>query len=173
MLSLETNDATLVRMINIQELVSRLQIDLWRLRGLVSSALRGNSMRPEQDGELLLRRDDLAVLCSRIDALADERTKASLHHLLESGPYQDILKFAGEVVLKSPGATDFQSICAFDVYQKGPYAQVEPVFRELADVSVQQMTDYTNQRLHEAWMELATLYGVVGVVIAALLGLIL
>ncbi|HEV3079120.1 MAG TPA: methyl-accepting chemotaxis protein, partial [Gemmataceae bacterium] len=173
LLSLETNDATVVRLINIQELVSRFKVDLWRVRGLVSSAFRRNSLAANTFAEILMKRDGLAFYISRIDTLADDKTKVALHDVLESESYRNIIRYAGEIEKKGGAATDYTTICPFDTYQVGDYAKIDGVFQELVDVSIQRMKDFTHVRLHEAWVKLWTLYSVVGVMITALLGFIL
>jgi methyl-accepting chemotaxis protein len=172
LLSLETNDANAVRLINIQELVSRFKVDLWRLRGLISSAFRRNRLQPNTFAELIIKRDGLPLVITRIDMLADEKIKAALHKVLESDAYKRIFEYAFEIEKKGGGTMEYTTICSFDAYQNGPYAEIEKIFPELVAVSVQQMVDFTEARIRQTRASLWTLYGVVGAMIVALLALI-
>jgi methyl-accepting chemotaxis protein len=172
MISLETEEAGAVRLINIQEVVSRMKSDLWRVRGLVSSVLRRNRLAPKSFGELAIKRENVNIAISRLESLGDEPVRAALKKVLDSEAYKTIINFALQIDKMGIDKTDYNIISPFDAYQNGPYQDIGPVFDELIAVVTRQTIDFTEERLSGAKIKLWVLYSTVGVMIVALIGFI-
>jgi methyl-accepting chemotaxis protein len=171
---LETEEAGAVRLINLQETISRMKGDLWRVRGLVSATLRRNRVNGNNIGIMISRRENIAVSIARIESLADSpRIRATLKKVTGSEPYKTILDYAQQIQRIGPDQPNYMGISSLEAYQTGAYAQIEPVYEELITVVNEEMNAFTAARLASAKTRLQWLYSAVTVMVVVLTGLIL
>ena len=149
-LSLETQDAELVRRIFTQDSVARMQRDFWKVKGLVNTVLRDNKLGEIAYGELKTKRLSIDDHLSRLRNLADPETARAIEVLLTSADFTQIMRLADQALEMGVKATDFSALGAQPAYQSGPFTRVEQQFAQLATAVASSITSYTTQRLAEA-----------------------
>lgn len=148
-LSLETQDAELVRRIVTQDGVARLQRDFWKIKGLVNTVLRDNKLGEVAYGELKTKRLSLDDHLSRLRNLADPETARAVEVLLTSADFTHIMRLADQVLEMGVKVTDFGALGTQAEYQSGPFTRVEQSFAKLAIEVAASITSYTKQHLAE------------------------
>ncbi len=165
-LSLETQDAELVRRIVTQDGVARMQRDFWKIKGLVNTVLRDNRLGEIASGELKTKRISLDDHISRLRSLADPETARAIEVLLTSPDFTHILRLADQALEMGVKATDFSALGSQAEYQSGPFTRVEQSFATLADDVASSITSYTKQHLAEVRTHLVVMMaGGVGAVL--------
>jgi methyl-accepting chemotaxis protein len=167
-LALETHDAELVRKIITQDNLARLQKDLWKIKGLVSSVLRDDRLMDNAAGELKDRRLSIDDHAARLFNLSDPLVAGAVQQLLESEDYVLINALANKILLLGSSGTGFNALVDYAAYQTGPFMRVEPQFEKLGVTVTASITGYTQDRLSAARQRLSLL---VGFSLAALVGL--
>jgi hypothetical protein len=171
---LETEEAGAGRLISLQETISRMKNDLWRIRGLVSATLRRNKITGNNIGVMIAKRESIALSVTRIGSLANsDQIRAALEKVTGSEPYKTILDYSRQIEKIGADKPSYSSVSPLDAYQTGAYAKIEPLFDELIAVVTQEMNSFTTTRLASARARLWWLYGAVGGIAIALTGLIL
>ncbi|RXK55391.1 hypothetical protein ESB00_05695 [Oleiharenicola lentus] len=149
-LAQETHDAELVRRITTQDNVARLQKDLWKVRGLVATALRTDKLSDTAVTEMKLKLLGIDDHLSRLHTLADEETAGAVGRLAADADYQLVTGLAGKLRDRGAKATGFKEFGTLADYQGGPSARLERTFTGLA-AQVNAATEaYTAARLAEA-----------------------
>jgi len=146
-LALESNDAELVRKINTQDNVVRMQKDLWKIKGLIGMVFRENIMSDLTVGELKTKRLSLADHISRLLSLADPAVTAAVQNLLNHSAYVLITKAGDGILALGSSAKDFHAIYEYTPYHTGPFVQVEPPFEKLATAVIASIDTYTVDKL--------------------------
>jgi methyl-accepting chemotaxis protein len=167
-LVLETEDAELVRRITLQDLAARMKTDLWRVRGLVSSALRRDTLQEKLLGELETKRLSLDQNVARLERLADGATRQMLGQLVNDDAYKTIVRLADEAVKAGPGQKDYKWLYDFNRYQNGEYVKVAQAFDSFAATVTNEIVDYTALRIAAARRNLWLVCLAVGAMVAGL-----
>jgi methyl-accepting chemotaxis protein len=149
LLANETRDAELVRKIVTQDSIARLQKDFWKVKGLIGTVFRDNTLAAAASGELKTKRLMADDHVSRIQSLADGAVLTALGQLLANEDYKFINDAADRILQMGPNAKDFHGISDNDGYQKGPLMRVEAPFEMLATAAVRDLDQYMEQRLRE------------------------
>ncbi len=149
-LAQETQDAGLVRRITTQDNVARLQKDLWKLRGLVATALRTGKLSDTAVTEMKLKLLSLDDHLTRLRTLADEETAGAVGRLADDADYKLVTGLAGKLRDLGAKATGFQEFGSLADYQNGPSARLERTFTTLAAQVNAATEGYTAARLAEA-----------------------
>jgi methyl-accepting chemotaxis protein len=146
-LAQETQDAGLVRRIITQDNVARLQKDLWKVRGLVATALRTDRLSDTAVTELKLKLLSIDDHVSRLRTLADPGTAAAVQALVADADYRHVTGLAGRLRELGAKATGFREHGTLADYQAGPSARLERTFSALADQVNAAAEAYTSARL--------------------------
>ena len=172
-LAVETGDAELVRRIVTADAVARFQKDLWKIRGLVATALRDNRLTDFAAGELKSKRHSADDHVSRIVNLSDPTVSEAMRRLTENPDYVAIATAAARILELGTTATDFHGIASYADYQAGPFTRVERPFNELAATVTASIDSYTQARMQAAKQRffllvgfcLVTLFGLIAFII--------
>jgi methyl-accepting chemotaxis protein len=170
-LSQETDDAELVRKIVTQDNVARLQKDVWKLRGLVATALRTSKLTETSHAEIKLKLLSVDDHIARIRVLADDEMTASINQLTAGDDFQSVIGKAAWLRDLGPKATDFSDLGDLKSYQSGPSAQLERSFGAFSQTAIKGIQTYTVAHFAQARAQLYWLIGgsVSAVVILTLL----
>jgi methyl-accepting chemotaxis protein len=156
-LALEADDAELVRRITLQDLAARMKTDMWRIRGLVSSALRRNSLPDKSLGELEAKRVSFDQNIGRIEKLSDAMTGQALVKLRADEAFKGILTLADQAIKAGTGQKDYKWLYDFNHYQTGYYTGIEVAFDGFARTITSEILGYTDQRIATAQRGLWTI----------------
>ncbi len=170
--SLETEEAGAVRLITQQEIISRMKVDLLRLRGIVSHTLRTNAINVNNLGILLTKRENIDISVRRLQSLGNEPTRQALATLMASTPYKTILSYAEQIQKKGADKKDYNAVSDFESYQRDIYTGIEPAFDQLIAAVNKEVEVFTDERLATARTRLIWLYSIVSVITVALLGFV-
>jgi methyl-accepting chemotaxis protein len=168
----ETRDAELVRKIITVDNIARLQKDIWKVKGLIGSALRQGKVNEGAAGELKVKMVSVDDQLSRLRNLADPQVAAAVHQLSTGADFKAIYDMGmrlKDAVGKPQVVAELGDPTA---YQKGPNAQVELAFAELSQTGLAQIRAYTDERLVEARRHLVGL-GCTSVLAVAGIGLLI
>jgi methyl-accepting chemotaxis protein len=168
-LALETEDAELVRRIVSQDLTSRMKTDLWRLRSLVSTALRANSMSDKSLAALEIKRQGVEQNRARIAQLVSGESSQALSQMQADPAFQTILRLTDEIVKAGPGKKDYKWLYDFNTYQNGEFVQITKVFDGFAATVTRDIGAYTAQRIAAAKLTLWLVGAAVGLMVLGLL----
>lgn len=149
-LAQEANDPELVRRIATQDNIARLQKDLWKVRGLVATALRTDKLTDVSATEIKLKLASIDEQVSRIQSLGDSTTAAELVRVLGGEAGQAVLGLATALRDLGGKASDFKHLGTLTAYQTGPSARLEGEFLGFASAVNASSEAYTLARLHEA-----------------------
>ena len=153
-LALETSDAELVRRITIQDLTARSKTDLWRLRALVSSALRRDNLPDKILGVIEEKRVSIDLNFARIDKLSDGATQSAVKELKADASFTTILQLADQIIKAGPSQKSYKWLYDLAAFQNGPFAKIETSYNQLATTVTKGITGYTAQRLAAAQLRL-------------------
>jgi methyl-accepting chemotaxis protein len=168
-LTLETNDAELVRRIMVQDLASRMKADLYRIRGIVSSALRRDTLPERLWGEIDAKTLSLDQNLARIERVAEPNTREALDQLRADDSFKTIVRMAQDIVKAGPGKKDYKWLGDFNAYQTGPYANMEKTYEVFDNVLLQEIVTYADAQLSESRRELV---GVSVAIVVLTIGLV-
>jgi methyl-accepting chemotaxis protein len=168
-LALETEDAELVRRIVIQDLTSRMKTDLWRLRSLVSTALRSNSLSDKSLSALEVKRQSVEQNRARIVQLVSGESSQALSQMQTDPAFQTILRLSDEIVKAGYGKKDYKWLYDFNTYQNGEFVQITKVFDGFASTVTRDINTYTAQRIAAARLTLWLVCAAVGIMVLGLL----
>ena len=169
-LSVETEDAELVRKIVTQDNAARLQKDMWKIRGLVATVLRTSKMPEGALAEIKLKLLSIDDHLARLRNLADPEVSLAVNKLTADADFLAVLGKANALRDLGYRATDFSSLGDLASYQNGPSARLERTFGEFSNAITQGIQSYTKTRLAQARVQLWLL---VGGSLGAVLGLTL
>jgi hypothetical protein len=153
-LTLETNDAELVRRIMIQDLASRMKADVYRIRGIVSSALRRDTLQERLLGEISARILSFDQNLARIERVGGPNTRMALDQLRSDDSFKTIVQMAQDIVKAGPGKKDYKWLGDFNAYQTGPFLNLEKIYESFDTVLIQEIVSYADVRLSESRREL-------------------
>ena len=170
-LSQETDDAELVRKIVTQDNVARLQKDVWKLRDLVTTAIRTSKLTETSHAEIKLKLLSVDEHVARIRVLADDEMTAAVNQLSGGDDFQSVIGKASRLRDLGPKATDFTALGDLSSYQSGPSAQLEQSFGKFSRIALKGIQTYTIDHFAQARDQLYWLIGssVFAVVILILL----
>lgn len=170
-LSQETDDAELVRKIVTQDNVARLQKDVWKLRGLVATAIRTSKLTETSHAEIKLKLLSVDDHIARIKVLADDEMSVAIRQLIDGDDFQSVIGKASRLREFGPKATDFTALGDLAGYQSGPSAQLEQSFGKFSRTAIKGVQSYTVEHFARARSQLYWLIGssVIAVVILTLL----
>ncbi|HEY4248526.1 MAG TPA: methyl-accepting chemotaxis protein [Lacunisphaera sp.] len=170
-LSQETDDAELVRKIVTQDNVARLQKDVWKLRGLVATAIRTSKLTETSHAEIKLKLLSVEEHIARIKVLADDEMTAAVNQLTAGDDFQSVIGKASRLRDLGPKATDFSNLGDLASYQSGPSAQLEQSFSKFSRTAIKGIQTYTVEHFAQARDQLYWLIGssVIAVMILILL----
>jgi methyl-accepting chemotaxis protein len=150
LLCTETSDAELARRIITLDNITRLQRNLFKVKGLVGTALRTHKVSEGASAEfksILVFMDDHIA---RIRSLSNPAIVEAIEKFVSHQDYIRINYFA-QLFRDSVGKPEvFKDQLSFPEYQNGPSQRIEKLFQELTTVANEQITDYTTQRLAQA-----------------------
>lgn len=149
-LAQETQDAGLVRRIATQDNLARFQKDLWKLRGLVATALRTGKLSDTAVTELKLKLLGLDDHLARLAALADDEAAVAVQRLAADADYRLVTGLAAKLRDLGAKATGFKEFGSLADYQNGPSARLEQTFTALAAGANTATEAYTAERLADA-----------------------
>lgn len=149
-LGLETQDAELVRRIVTQDNVARLQKDLWKVRGLVATALRTDKLTDTSHAEIKLKLLGIDDHVSRLKSLSDPETAIAVGRLLADADYALVTGLAAKLRDLGPKAAGFKELGDLASYQGGPSVRLEKTFAEFSTGVTRGIEVYTNTRLDAA-----------------------
>ncbi|HWA26411.1 MAG TPA: methyl-accepting chemotaxis protein [Lacunisphaera sp.] len=166
-LCLETQDAELVRRIVTQDNVARLQKDLWKVRGLVATALRTDKMTDTSNAEIKLKLLAIDDHVSRLKSLSDPETAAAVERLLGDTDYLQVTGLAAKLRDLGSKAAGFKEFGDLASYQSGPSVRLEKTFSEFSTGATRGIQAYTAERLAQArtrlwWLAGLCAFSVVG-----------
>jgi methyl-accepting chemotaxis protein len=167
-LALETEDAELVRRIVTQDLTSRMKTDLWRLRSLVSTALRGNTLSDKSLAALEIKRQGVDQNRARIIQLVGGESLQALAQMQADPAFQTILRLTDEIIKAGPGKKDYKWLYDFNTYQTGEFVQITKVFEGFAATVTRDINTYTAQRIAAAKLTLWLVCVAVGIMVLGL-----
>jgi methyl-accepting chemotaxis protein len=146
----ETQDVGLVRRIVTQDNIARMQKDLWKIRGLVGSALRDDFLAENAHAELKLKLLSLDDHVSRLRSLSDPLFAKEVQGFLSDQDFVDVVALAAQLRDLGPKATQFKNLAISQEYQSGPSARLEAMFGEFSAAAADGIRSYTAQRLAAA-----------------------
>ena len=167
-LALETEDAELVRRIVTQDLTSRMKTDLWRLRSLVSTALRGNTLSDKSLAALEIKRQGVDQNRARIIQLVGGESLQALAQMQADPAFQTIIRLTDEIIKAGPGKKDYKWLYDFNTYQNGEFVQITKVFEGFAATVTRDINTYTAQRIAAAKLTLCLVCVAVGIMVLGL-----
>jgi len=168
-LALESNDAELVRKINTQDNVARLQKDFWKIKGLVGTVLRDNKLGDSVSAaEIKTKRLSADDHVARLFTLSDPVVTVAVQELVANVDYVFINAASDKIVELGASAKDFHGIGQYADYQGGAFKRVELPFAKLADTVIASISAYTDAKLREARQRLIVLTGFSAVTLAGL-----
>jgi methyl-accepting chemotaxis protein len=167
-LALETEDAELVRRIVTQDLTSRMKTDLWRLRSLVSTALRGNTLSDKSLAALEIKRQGVDQNRARIIQLVGGESLQALAQMQADPAFQTIIRLTDEIIKAGPGKKDYKWLYDFNTYQNGEFVQITKVFEGFAATVTRDINTYTAQRIAAAKLTLWLVCVAVGIMVLGL-----
>jgi len=153
-LALETNDAELVRRINSQDTLARLQRDFWKVKGLVGTVFRDNRFTDTAVGELKTKKLAIDDHLARLDRLSEPGLAAALRELYSDSNYKTIMELASRFLEIGNKPVDFLQHGNHKDYQAGPFKSVEASFDKVALVTATGITSYNAERLASARRDL-------------------
>ncbi|MFT3783054.1 MAG: methyl-accepting chemotaxis protein [Nibricoccus sp.] len=159
LVSNEASDPELVRRIITQDNLARFQKDIWKLKGLVATVIRTQKVSETAIGELKTKLSNIDENVSRLLCFADEQVVAELKRLTSSSDYTQIVTFANRAVELGTKATDFSEFGTHASYMSGPNTAIETPFGTLIAAAGRQVSDYTNDKLASARLQLLLLGG--------------
>jgi len=168
-LALETEDAELVRRIVIQDLTSRMKTDLWRVRSLVSTALRANSLSDKSLSALEVKSQSVEQNRARIVQLVSGESSQALRQMQADPAFQTIVRLSDEIIKAGYGKKDYKWLYDFNTYQNGEFVQITKVFDGFATTVTRDISAYTAQRIAAAKLTLWLVCATVGIMILGLL----
>ncbi|HEX2860822.1 MAG TPA: methyl-accepting chemotaxis protein [Lacunisphaera sp.] len=169
-LCLETQDAELVRRIVTQDNVARLQKDLWKIRGLVATALRTDKLSDTAATELKLKLLSIEDHVSRLKYLSNPDLALAVQALVADADYGHVTGLAARLRDLGSKATGFGALGNLAGYQSGPSARLEKTYTEFAAGANRGIQEYTAARLADArWR----FYGLAGFCALSVAGLCL
>ncbi len=171
-LSLETDDAELVRKIVTQDNVARLQKDVWKLRGLVATAIRTGKVTDTSLAEIKLKLLGIDDHVTRLTILADADMTVALKKLLEGDDFKTVLAYAGRLRDAGVKATDLSSLGDLATYQTKVSAQLEQSFSVFSRNVIKGIQNYTEEHFADARLQLFTLIGASAGAVLALAALV-
>lgn len=172
-LCLETQDSELVRRIITQDNVARLQKDLWKLRGLVATALRTDKLSDTAVAELKLKLLTLEDHVSRLKSLSDPTFAVAVNGLVGDADYTLVTGLAAKLRDLGSKATGFKELGDLASYQSGPSAQLEKTYTDFAASATRGIQDYTAERLAGARLRFYGFAGFCAFSVAGLCGLMI
>src|SRR6478736_4669470 len=172
-LCLETQDAELVRRIVTQDNVARLQKDLWKLRGLVATALRTDKLTDTSVAELKLKLLMVDDQVSRLKNLSDPVFAAAVNRLVADADYTHVTGLAAKLRDLGSKATGFKELGDLAGYQSGPSARLEKKYTDFAAGATRGIQDYTAERLADARVRFYGFAGFCAFSVAGLCGLMI
>ncbi|MDQ5978014.1 MAG: Methyl-accepting transducer protein, partial [Verrucomicrobiota bacterium] len=167
-LAQETQDAGLVRRITTQDNVARLQKDLWKVRGLVATALRTDKLSDTAVTEMKLKLLSIEEHLTRLHTLAEGETAAAVGGFASDSDYRHVTGLAGKLRDRGAKATGFREFGPLADYQNGVSARLEKTFAALAALVNAATENYTADRLAEAQTRLVGWSGICAVSVLGL-----
>lgn len=158
-LSLETDDAELVRKIVTEDNVARLQKDVWKLRGLVATAIRTSKLTESANAEIKLKLLSVDDHIARIKVLADDEMTAAINQFTGGDDFQSVIGKASRLHDLGPKATDFSALGDLASYQSGPSAELEQSFSHFSRTATKGIQTYTIEHFAQARSQLYWLIG--------------
>ncbi len=166
-LSLETEDAELVRKIVTQDNVARLQKDVWKLRGLVATAIRTGKVTDTSLAEIKMKLLGIDDHMTRLSILADPEMTVALKKLFEGNDFKTVLAYAGRLRDLGTKAPDLKELGDLATYQADVSLPLEQSFSIFSRNVIKGIRGYTEEHFAEARMDLFCLIGAsVGAVVA-------
>lgn len=167
----ETQDVGLVRRIVTQDNVARMQKDLWKIRGLVGSALRDDVLAENAHAELKLKLLSLDDHVSRLKSLSDPLFEKEVQDFLSDQDFVDVVALASQLRDLGPKATGFKNLTNLHDYQTGPSARLEATFGAFSAAASDGIRSYTTQRLAAARIRFWILSSCCAIAVLGLSGL--
>lgn len=146
----EAHDPELVRRIATQDNIARLQKDLWKVRGLIATALRTDKLTDVSVTEIKLKLASVDEHIARIHSLADPATATALAQLLASDDTKHVLNLAAQLRDLGGKGTGFKALGNLPDYQNGPSARLERAFLDFSGAVSAASDDYVGARLASA-----------------------
>ncbi len=146
----EAHDPELVRRIATQDNIARLQKDLWKVRGLIATALRTDKLTDVSVTEIKLKLASVDEHVARIHSLADPVTATALAQLLASDDAKYVLKLAAQLRDLGGKGAGFKALGNLADYQNGPSARFERAFLDFSGAVSTASDDYVGARLASA-----------------------
>ena len=158
-LSLETEDAELVRKIVTQDNVARLQKDIWKLRGLVATAIRTGKVTDTSLAEIKVKLLGIDDHMARLTILADPEMTVALKQLFEGNDFKTVLAYAARLRDLGSKATDLSPLGDLATYQSNVSVPLEQSFSVFSRNVIKGIRNYTAGHFAQARLQLFWLIG--------------
>lgn len=164
-LALEANDAELSRRIITQDNIARLQKDFWKIKGLLNTVLRDQSLKEQAAGEIKMKLEAADYHRARVEAYGSPEVVAALTRLCAGENYRFIDESCRAVLAAGISNTDFSAFGEQAAYHHGPFTAVEQDFAQLSTVVNQGIQAYTEARISHSFRRYVLQAAVGGVVL--------
>jgi len=168
-LMVEAKDPELVRKIIIQDLVVKIKNDLWRIRGTVGTTLRKDSIPDSDLYALIFLSKALNQGLLRVEELAGKTIDNALQVIRQEESFKSILQLADAIIKTGPNQTSYKWLpTQLESYRTNEMVQIEKAFEVFSAAVVDDIIDYTDQRLAAAQRKMWTLSLVVILMVTCL-----